>query len=80
MALREELLAELEKRRGEDISGQALAERFGVTRSAVWKAINALRAEGFAILSTPNRGYRLRAGGRPSFRSGRARRFGRGAR
>ena len=62
MALREELLAELEKRRGEDISGQALAERFGVTRSAVWKAINALRAEGFAILSTPNRGYRLRAG------------------
>ena len=36
MALRDDLLAELEKRRGEDVSGQALAERFGVSRSAVW--------------------------------------------
>ena len=60
MALRDDLLAELEKRRGEDVSGQALAERFGVSRSAVWKAVNALRAAGFAINSTPNRGYRLR--------------------
>ena len=61
MALRDDLLAELEKRRGEDVSGQALAERFGVSRSAVWKAVNALRAAGFEISSTPNRGYRLRA-------------------
>lgn len=61
MALKEGLLDELERRRGEDVSGQALAERFGVTRSAVWKAIGALRAEGFCIDSTPNRGYRLRA-------------------
>ena len=61
MALRDELLAELERRRGEDVSGQALAERFCVSRSAVWKAVNALRASGFAIDSTPNRGYRLRA-------------------
>ena len=60
MALRDELLAELEARRGEDVSGQALAGRFGVSRSAVWKAIGALRAAGFAIDSTPNRGYRLR--------------------
>ena len=60
MALRDDLLAELEKRRGEDVSGQALAERFGVSRSAVWKAVNALRAAGFEISSTPNRGYRLR--------------------
>ena len=61
MALRDDLLAELEKRRGEDVSGQALAERFGVSRSAVWKAVNALRLAGFEISSTPNRGYRLRA-------------------
>ena len=61
MPLRDELLEALEKRRGEDVSGQALAERFGVSRSAVWKAVNALRALGFAIDSTPNRGYRLRA-------------------
>ena len=43
------------------ISGELLAERLGVSRSAVWKAVNALRASGFAIDSTPNRGYRLRA-------------------
>ena len=61
MALRDDLLAELEKRRGDDVSGQALAERFDVSRSAVWKAVNALRAAGFEISSTPNRGYRLRA-------------------
>ena len=61
MPLLDELLEALEKRRGEDVSGQALAERFGVSRSAVWKAVNALRALGFAIDSTPNRGYRLRA-------------------
>lgn len=61
MALRDELLCELEARRGADISGQALAERFGVSRSAIWKAISALRAEGFVILSAPKRGYRLRA-------------------
>ena len=61
MALRDDLLAELEKRRGVDVSGQALAERFGVSRNAVWKAVNALRLAGFEISSTPNRGYRLRA-------------------
>ena len=31
---------------GDDVSGQALAERFDVSRSAVWKAVNALRAAG----------------------------------
>ena len=40
-------------------SGAALAERAGVTRSAVWKAIESLRAEGLTIEGATNRGYRL---------------------
>jgi BirA family biotin operon repressor/biotin-[acetyl-CoA-carboxylase] ligase len=42
-------------------SGEALAVGAGVTRSAVWKAIEALRADGLAIEATTNRGYRLAA-------------------
>ena len=44
---------------GEEHSGAALAERAGVTRSAVWKAIETLRAEGLAVEAATNRGYRL---------------------
>lgn len=40
-------------------SGAALADRAGVTRSAVWKAIEMLRADGLAIEAVTNRGYRL---------------------
>lgn len=41
------------------ISGQALCERFGVSRSAVWKAVNQLKKEGYGIEAVQNRGYRL---------------------
>ena len=34
---------------GEVVSGGALASRLGVSRTAVWKAVNALRAEGYFI-------------------------------
>lgn len=40
-------------------SGEALAETVGVTRSAVWKAIEQLREMGLAIEAQTNRGYRL---------------------
>lgn len=40
-------------------SGEALAEAAGVTRSAVWKAIEQLREMGLAIEAQTNRGYRL---------------------
>ncbi|TKX75444.1 biotin--[acetyl-CoA-carboxylase] ligase [Halorubrum sp. GN11_10-6_MGM] len=38
------------------VSGPALAESLGVSRAAVWKAVEALREEGFAVESTPD-GY-----------------------
>jgi BirA family biotin operon repressor/biotin-[acetyl-CoA-carboxylase] ligase len=43
-------------------SGEALARSLGVSRSAVWKAAAALRAQGSALHAVPNRGYRLAHG------------------
>lgn len=44
---------------GEYISGEKLSEILGVSRTAVWKAINALREEGYEIESVTKRGYKL---------------------
>jgi BirA family biotin operon repressor/biotin-[acetyl-CoA-carboxylase] ligase len=50
---------------GEFTSGEALAERLGVSRSAVWKATGTLKALGATLHAVRNRGYRLVAGGEP---------------
>lgn len=39
----------------------------GVTRAAVWKQINALRADGYAIPGDPRSGYRLEATGERAY-------------
>jgi BirA family biotin operon repressor/biotin-[acetyl-CoA-carboxylase] ligase len=44
---------------GEFHSGEDLAKALGVTRSAVWKAANALRDLGTPMEAVRNRGYRL---------------------
>ena len=59
MQLKIEILKALESARGEDISGQDLATRFGVSRNAVWKAVKSLTREGYQISAVKNRGYRL---------------------
>lgn len=41
------------------ISGQALARKAGISRSAVWKQIKALRRYGYAVESRHGLGYRL---------------------
>lgn len=41
------------------VSGQKMSEQLGLSRAAVWKAIDRLRAEGYTIESATNRGYRL---------------------
>ena len=43
------------------VSGAALAQDLHITRSAVWKQVKRLRAEGHAILGTAGAGYRLEA-------------------
>lgn len=42
------------------ISGQELCERFGVSRTAVWKVINQLKEEGYEIEAVRNKGYVLK--------------------
>lgn len=44
---------------GESISGQELCQRFQVSRTAVWKAVNQLKKEGYQIEAVQNKGYRL---------------------
>ncbi len=41
------------------LSGQKMAQRLKLSRTAVWKAVEALRREGYEILSLPHRGYLL---------------------
>lgn len=59
MNVREEVLAALAQAEDEYISGAALAERLGVSRNAVWKAVKTLEDEGYIIDSITAKGYRI---------------------
>uniref|UniRef100_A0A7C3EVY2 Biotin--[acetyl-CoA-carboxylase] ligase n=1 Tax=Candidatus Methanomethylicus mesodigestus TaxID=1867258 RepID=A0A7C3EVY2_9CREN len=41
------------------VSGESLASELGITRAAVFKHIQALRRQGYSILSVPGKGYKL---------------------
>lgn len=56
--MKEKILRELKQCSGY-ISGQELCEKFGVSRTAVWKHMKALREEGYVIDSVSNKGYKL---------------------
>lgn len=58
--MKEEILRLLRSADGY-ISGQELCNRFGVSRTAVWKAINQLKEAGYEIEAQQNKGYRLMA-------------------
>lgn len=45
------------------VSGQELCEKFEVSRTAVWKVIKQLEAEGYEIEAVRNKGYRLKVSG-----------------
>lgn len=47
---------------GEFHSGEQLAEKLGVSRSAIWKAVESLRELGGTLHAVRNKGYRLRSG------------------
>lgn len=59
MTLKDGILQQLEQHRGEDLSGEDLARSANVSRAAVWKAIRALREDGYDIRSATKKGYRL---------------------
>lgn len=60
MSVKREVLKLLEGSRDRDLSGQDMAERLGVTRAAIWKAVKSLKEEGYYVEAVNNRGYRLR--------------------
>ena len=59
MTKKERVLQRLREAGDRAVSGQELAEELGVSRTAVWKIIRGLEAEGYRIEAGSNRGYRL---------------------
>lgn len=56
--MKAEILAMLRESDGY-VSGQELCNKFGVSRTAIWKAINQLKDMGYEIEAVPNKGYHL---------------------
>lgn len=56
--MRTELLTMLRETK-DYVSGQKICDTFGVSRTAVWKAVNQLRKNGYEIEAVSNKGYRL---------------------
>lgn len=52
-------ILQLLRESGEYISGQEICNRFGVSRTAIWKVMNQLKEEGYAVEAVPNKGYKL---------------------
>ena len=59
MSTKENILALFEENKGIYFSGEEIAAQLSVSRAAVWKAVNALRSDGYVIDAVPNKGYRL---------------------
>ena len=59
MTVKSKLLGILEQQKGETLSGEKLAEELHCTRAAIWKAVKALREEGYTIEAGQNKGYML---------------------
>lgn len=56
---REAMLALLRQNPGRWVSGAALSRQLGVSRTAVWKQVEALRRVGYQLEAQPKQGYRL---------------------
>lgn len=59
LATKDTLLALLDSRKGTYCSGEEIGALLNISRTAVWKAIKALQAEGYRIDAVRNKGYRL---------------------
>lgn len=58
---RDKVLALLRREMGATVSGQELSRCLGLSRAAVWKAVDGLRREGYVIEARSGSGYRLLA-------------------
>ena len=54
-----EKIVELLSQTEDYISGQELSTQLGVSRQAVWKAINTLKSQGYVFDSITRKGYKL---------------------
>lgn len=59
---RERILSLLLEQQGTFLSGEEMSRTLGISRAAVWKAIESLRQEGYEVTSIPKRGYCLKGG------------------
>lgn len=59
MATKEKLLALFEENKGIYISGEEIAEKLSISRTAVWKGVKSLRSDGYKIDAVQNKGYSL---------------------
>lgn len=59
MKTKDKLLELFELNKGVYFSGEEIAQKLEVSRTAVWKAVKALRNEGYDISAVTNRGYSL---------------------
>lgn len=55
-----ELLKRLQQANGEPLSGQQIATELDISRTAIWKQINQLKEEGYAIETVHKKGYILK--------------------
>ena len=60
---RQAVLTYLRAREGEYLSGEELSHQLGLSRTAVWKAVDALRREGYTIEARTGLGSRRRRSG-----------------
>ena len=58
----ERVLSLLELNKDTYLSGEEIAENLGISRNAVWKAVNELRKTGYDIEAVNNKGYKLAQG------------------
>lgn len=63
MSTKSELIKILENSRDEFVSGQELADRLNVSRTAIWKIIKNLEHDGYIFDASTNKGYRLEKSG-----------------
>lgn len=57
MSTKSAVLTSLLEQSGEFLSGEDLAKKLSLSRTAIWKTINELKKEGHLIISVPNKGY-----------------------
>lgn len=59
MSLRQDILAMLKLNIGEWVSGEALSDKLGCSRTTIWKGLKKLQAEGYQVEASTKKGYRL---------------------